>query len=344
MELHPGDKLKVRVIGSIVEYLFAPENPNAVLEKMADPEVRIISLTITEGGYNMDSATEEFRMSDEAVQWDLNHPDRPKTVFGYLIRALKRRRNKGIPGLTILSCDNIQHNGEVCKNMLISYMREAEPGLTGWVEENTTFPNTMVDRITPLTTRADKDYLKDHFHIDDQWPVTCEPFIQWAVEENFANGRPLWQSLGVQFVKDVTPYEKMKIRLLNAGHSLLGFLGALYGYNTIDETVRGPLFNSFLRRFMDREVTPVLGKIEGIDLEDYKDLLIKRFSNPNIKDRLSRICSESSAKIPKFLLPTIQEQLNRGGSTQFGALVVASWYRYLELASFTEDHLKYRIL
>jgi mannitol 2-dehydrogenase len=223
-------------------------------------------------------------------------------------------------------------------------MREAEPGLTGWVEENTTFPNTMVDRITPLTTRADKDYLKDHFHIDDQWPVTCEPFIQWAVEENFANGRPLWQSLGVQFVKDVTPYEKMKIRLLNAGHSLLGFLGALYGYNTIDETVRGPLFNSFLRRFMDREVTPVLGKIEGIDLEDYKDLLIKRFSNPNIKDRLSRICSESSAKIPKFLLPTIQEQLNRGGSTQFGALVVASWYRYLELASFTEDHLKYRIL
>ncbi|MFC2125305.1 mannitol dehydrogenase family protein [Bacteroidota bacterium] len=332
MVMEPGNKFSISVIGSIVEYLFAPDNPEAALEKMADPDVRIISLTITEGGYNFDSTTGDFIMNDTTIQWDLEHPDVPKTVYGYITRALQYRRDRGLPGLTILSCDNIQHNGNVCKKMLLSYVKEAESGLIHWIGDNCSFPNSMVDRITPATSQSDITRLMDQYRMEDNWPVTCEPFTQWVIEDDFTGGRPSWESVGAQFVRDVTPYEKMKIRLLNAGHSLLGFAGTLYGYETIDETVRDPLFEAFLREFMDKEVTPVLGKIEGINIGDYKDSLIERFSNPNIKDKLARICGESSAKIPKFLLPTIQEQLDRGGPVKYGALIVSMWCRFLELA------------
>jgi mannitol 2-dehydrogenase len=324
--------LNARVIGSIIECLFAPADPDAVIEKMADPDIKIITLTITEGGYNFDTATGEFQITEPAIQWDLDNPENPKTVFGYLTQALKRRRERGISGLTIQSCDNIRKNGNVLKKMLLSFVKEAEPGLVTWIEKHITFPDCMVDRITPVTTPSDIENLKSTFRIDDAWPVVCEPFIQWVIEDNYSNGRPDLESVGVQFVSDVSPYEKMKIRLLNAGHSLLGFSGSLYGCKTIDETVRIPLFGSFLREFMDIEVTPVLDEVEGINIEDYKDSLIQRFGNQNIKDNLSRICLESSAKIPKFLLPTIREQLERGGEIKRSAVVIAAWCRYLELA------------
>jgi len=337
MITEPDGTLNARVIGSIVEYLFAPANPEAVVEKMADPDIKIITLTITEGGYNFDEATGEFRITEPSIQWDLNNPENPKTVFGYLTQALKRRRDRGISGLTIQSCDNIQKNGHVLKKMLLSYIKAAEPELVSWIEKQVTFPDCMVDRITPVTTLSDIENLKNVYGIDDAWPVVCEPFIQWVIEDNYSNGRPEWESVGVQFVHDVSPYEKMKIRLLNAGHSLLGFSGSLYGCNTIDETVRIPLFRSFLREFMDIEVTPVLGELEGISIEDYKDSLIQRFGNKNIKDKLSRICLESSAKIPRFLLPTVKEQLERGGEIKRSVVVIAAWCRYLELSG-TKGH------
>jgi mannitol 2-dehydrogenase len=332
--------LSSRVIGSIVEYLFAPENPEAVLGKMADPDIKIITLTITEGGYNFNAATGEFLIKEPSIQKDLKNPENPKTVFGYITQALKRRRDRGVPGLTIQSCDNIQKNGDIIKKMLMAYVREAEPELVEWIQKQVTFPNCMVDRITPVTTLSDIGKLKSVYGIADEWPVVCEPFIQWVIEDNYSNGRPDLESVGVQFVPDVEPYEKMKIRLLNAGHSLLGFLGTLYGCNTVDETVRIPLFRNFLREFMDHEVTPVLGKTEGIIIEDYKDSLIQRFGNPNIKDQLSRICLESSAKIPKFLLPTIKEQLKSGGQIKRSTLIVAAWCRYLELAGTTGYNYK----
>jgi mannitol 2-dehydrogenase len=335
MITEPDGTLNVRVIGSIIECLFAPADPEAVLEKMADRDIKIITLTITEGGYNFDSATGEFQIEEPSIQWDLNNPENPRTVFGYLTQALKRRRDRHIEGLTIQSCDNIQKNGHVMKKMLLSYVKEAEPGLITWIEKHVTFPDCMVDRITPVTMQSDIEKLKSAFGIDDGWPVVCEPFIQWVVEDNYSNGRPEWESVGVQIVSDVCPYEKMKIRLLNAGHSLLGFSGSLYGCNTIDETVRIPLFGSFLREFMDIEVTPILEEVRGINIEDYKDCLIQRFGNQNIKDKLSRICLESSAKIPKFLLPTIKEQLGRGGEIKRSVVVIAGWCRYLELAGTT---------
>ena len=324
--------LNARVIGSIIECLFAPANPEAVLDKLVSPGTKIITLTITEGGYNFDASKGEFQINEPLIQWDLNNPENPLTVFGYLTQALKRRKKRGIAGLTIQSCDNIQRNGHVLKKMLLSFVKEAEPELTGWIEKHVTFPDCMVDRITPVTTKSDIENLKSVYGIEDAWPVVCEPFIQWVIEDNYSQGRPDLESVGVQFVPDVGPYEKMKIRLLNAGHSLLGFSGSLHGCNTIDETVRIPLFSSFLREFMDIEVSPVLGNVGGIDLEAYKKSLIERFGNPNIKDQLSRICLESSAKIPKFLLPTINEQLKRGGAIKRGTVVIAAWCRYLELA------------
>ena len=325
-------RLDPRIIGSVVENLFGPENPQTVIEKMADPDVKIISLTITEGGYNVDAATGSFIMSEPSIQWDLHHTDHPKTVFGYLTQAMKRRRDRGLPGITILSCDNIQHNGNICRKMLIAFMKAAEPGLIEWTDNHITFPNSMVDRITPATMPSDINNLRAQYEIEDAWPVVCEPFIQWVIEDDFANGRPSWESAGVQFVNDVSPYEKMKIRLLNAGHSLIGLLGSLIGYGSINEAVMDPLLEKILRKFMDDEVTPLLGEMEGIDLKMYKESLIQRFTNPYLKDRLSRICSESSAKIPKFLLPTIKEQLVRGGSIEIGTLILAAWCHYLERA------------
>jgi mannitol 2-dehydrogenase len=332
MITEPDEILTARVIGSIVECLYAPDDPQAVIEKMADPDTKIITLTITEGGYNFDSATGEFLINEPSVQTDLKNPESPKTVFGYLTRALKRRMDRGLKGLTIQSCDNIPHNGVVLKRMLLAYVKEAEPLMTDWIEKEIAFPNSMVDRITPVTSLKDKENLKAVFSIDDACPVVCEPYIQWVIEDNYANGRPSWETVGTRFVKDVAPYEKMKIRLLNAGHSLLGFLGTLSDCNTVDEAVEVPLIADFLRSFMDKDVIPVLGTIEGIDLTKYKDNLIQRFGNPYIKDNLSRICLESSAKIPKFVLPTIRENLESGGDIKHTTAIVAAWCRYLELA------------
>jgi mannitol 2-dehydrogenase len=328
----PDGTRTARVIGSIVEYLFAPDNPKAVIEKMASPDIRIITLTITEGGYNFNADTGDFQSVEPSIQHDLNNPDRPQTIFGYLTQALKLRKERGLPGLTIQSCDNIQHNGAVTKKMLLSYITLAAPGLTEWVLLNVSFPNSMVDRITPVTSPADIQSLQDDFSITDAWPVVCEPFCQWVIEDDFINGRPEWDSVGAQFVLDVTPYEKMKIRLLNGGHVALGFTGYLNGYEYVGETMDDQVFFDFVRGFMDEEAGPILEPVPGIDLESYKDTLMQRFRNPFIRDQLTRIFSESSAKIPKFLLPTINDQLKINGPIHRGALIIAAWCRYFELA------------
>lgn len=335
----PDGTRTARVIGSLTEYLFAPENPEAVIERMASPDIRIITLTITEGGYNFSASTGEFLIDEPLIQHDLNNPGSPKTVFGYLTRALTRRRDMRSAGLTIQSCDNIQKNGDLLRKMLLSYVKEAEPGLEDWIEKHITFPNSMVDRITPVTTESDIENLKNVYGIEDAVPVVCESFIQWIIEDNFSKGRPEWESAGARFVDDVSAFEKMKIRLLNAGHSLLGFTGALYGYTYIHEAAHDPLFAKFLRHFMDKEVTPVLDDVPGINLNAYKDTLFERFGNSFIKDNVARICLQSSAKIPKFLLPTVREQLKAGGPLECSALIVAAWCRYAE--GFDEAGNKY---
>lgn len=345
---HPNGQVENRVIGSMVEFLYAPENKQAVIDKLACKETKVVSLTITEGGYHFNPATGEFNASDPAIQHDAKHLDDPTTAFGYIAAALKERRDLGLPPFTVQSCDNIQHNGAVTRRMLLAFIELFDPELKQWVAHNVAFPNGMVDRITPVTTNAEIDYLALELGVDDEWPVTCEAFSQWVVEDNFCNGRPNWDKVGAQFVSDVTPYEKMKIRLLNAGHSVLGLLGSIHGFSTIDEAVSDPLFARYLRAFMDQEVTPLLAALPGINLEFYKDTLLERFANPNIKDSLARICLESSAKLPKFLIASVIENLAKVESPQsehqpqcqirLSALVLAAWCFYSDKRQSQEGY------
>jgi len=327
---HSDGSLHPRVVGSIVQYLFAPDDPGSVLDLMSDPGVRIISLTITEGGYHLHPVTGDFDADDPAIQEDLRAGATPSTAFGFITEALSRRRARGVPPFTVMSCDNIPGNGEVAHKMIGAFARLKDPELADWLEREVSFPNSMVDRITPATTDADRALLAEQFGVEDAWPVVCEPFTQWALEDSFSAGRPPLQEVGVQMVTDVQPYELMKLRLLNASHQALCYLGYLAGYRYAHEVCQDPLFTKFLLGYMDQEATPTLAPVPGVDLEAYKHQLIERFANPEIRDTLARLCAESSDRIPKWLLPVIREQLASGGEVARSALVVAAWARYAE--------------
>jgi mannitol 2-dehydrogenase len=327
VERGPGADTKARVIGAMTSFLFAPENTEAVLEKMASAEIRIVSLTITEGGYYLDPETGESNLDHPDIEHDLQHPAQPVGAFGYLAEALDRRRQRGLQPFTVMSCDNVQSNGDVTKRMLLAFAGRRDPSLRDWIAERGAFPNSMVDRITPATTDADRAAIRETYGIDDAWPVVTEPFRQWVIEDAFCDGRPSWERVGVQMTSDVHPYETMKLRLLNASHSAMGYLGFLAGFEYIHEVIADERFRTFVVDFMDEEVTPILEDVPGIDLASYKKALVERFSNPAIKDQVSRICMDGSAKIPKFILPTVREQLQRGGPTRRASLVIASWCR-----------------
>ncbi|MEQ5835336.1 mannitol dehydrogenase family protein [Marinobacter sp. NFXS9] len=327
---HADGHYDARVIGSMVDYLFAPDDPDAVVERMADPAIRIVSLTVTEGGYNFHPVTGEFNFSNLDVQQDLSNPEQPRTTFGLVTEALRRRRERGISPFTVMSCDNIQGNGDVAHRMFTAYARRRDAELAEWIEANVTFPNSMVDRITPVTTDADIAELQSRFDVEDRWPVVCEPFTQWVLEDRFVDGRPPVEDAGVQVVEDVEPYELMKLRLLNASHQALCYFGYLSGYRYAHEVCQDPLFVEFLLAYMENEGTPTLAPVPGVDLAEYRHTLIERFANPEIKDTLARLCAESSDRIPKWLLPVVREQLEQGGEIHRAAAVVASWARYAE--------------
>jgi mannitol 2-dehydrogenase len=327
---HPDGALEPRVIGSLIDYLFAPDDPEAVLERMTDPAVRIVSLTITEGGYHVHQVTGELDTSDAGIQRDLQAGTTPSTVFGFMVEALARRRAAGVAPFTVMSCDNIPGNGDVARRMLTSYARLKDPDLADWMLREVRFPNSMVDRITPVTADADKQALADRFGLDDGWPVVCEPFTQWVLEDAFGGDRPPLEEVGVQLVGDVEPYELMKLRLLNASHQALCYLGYLAGYRYVHQVCSDPLFVKFLLGYMEDEATPTLPPVPGVDLDRYKHQLIERFANPEVRDTLARLCAESSDRIPKWLLPVVREQLAAGRGIDRSALVVAAWARYAE--------------
>ncbi len=317
-----------RVIGSLVDYIYAPQNREAAIERMAAVETRIVSLTITEGGYFIDEATGEFLAGHPDIQHDLNHPTEPLTSMGLIAEALNRRRERHLPPFTVMSCDNLQGNGHVVQKILLAFTGLSNPALQHWIADNVAFPNSMVDRITPATTPADIASVSNRFGLDDAWPVVTEPFRQWVIEDTFCNGRPQWERVGAQLITDVAPYEIMKMRLLNGSHLAMAYLGALHGFTYVHEVMNDPLFNSFVERFME-EVTPVVPKIANVSVTEYKRSLMERFSNPTINDQVTRICSEGSAKIPKWLLPSVVELLDQGAPTELLSLVVASWIFYL---------------
>lgn len=318
-----------RVIGAITRFLLAPDDPEAVIEKMASAQTRIVSLTITEGGYFIDQGTGEFQEDHPLIVHDLAHPNLPECAFGYLLEALERRRQRVLKPFTVLSCDNVQSNGDVTRKVLLRFAELRDASLKDWLAEQGAFPNCMVDRITPATTDADRTLVREVFGIEDAWPVVTEPFRQWVIEDRFCDGRPQFEKVGVQMTSDVHPYETMKLRLLNASHSAMGYLGYLAGFEYIYEIMADPQFRKYIRDLMNEEVTPILEPVPGVDLDEYKEILIERFANPTIKDQASRICLDGSAKMPKFILPSIREQLARGGSVTRLSLAVASWCRFL---------------
>jgi mannitol 2-dehydrogenase len=326
---HADGVYEPRVIGAITEYLFAPDNPEAVIEKLSDEATRIVSLTVTEGGYSIDHVTGEFDPAGDVAR-DLEPGTTPRTTFGFVTEALRRRRERGLAPFTVMSCDNLQGNGHLSRRVFTAFARLRDAELGAWVERQVEFPNSMVDRITPVTTDEDRAEVRERFGIDDRWPVVCEPFTQWVLEDAFSLGRPPYEDAGVQLVADVEPYELMKLRLLNASHQALCYLAYLSGYRLVHEAAQDPLFRAFVRGYMDDEATPTLAPVPGVDLDDYKQTLIERFSNREVRDTIARLCAESSDRIPKWLLPVVRRQLETDGPIEHSAAVVASWARYAE--------------
>lgn len=329
-ELGDSDDTQSRIIGSISDMLLAEDSIQAVIDKLASPHIRIVSLTITEGGYCIDDSTGEFIAHLPQIQQDLAQPHAPRTVFGVLCAALAQRRANHTPAFTVMSCDNLPHNGNVARKALLAFAALSDPDLHDWIAANVSFPNAMVDRITPMTSNAHRLQLHDQLGIDDAWPVVCEPFIQWVLEDKFSNGRPAWETVGVQLTDDVTPYEEMKIKLLNGSHLALTYLGFLKGYRFVHDTMNDPLFVAYMLTYMDKDVTPQLAPVPGIDLAVYKNTLVQRFSNQAIADQLERVCSDGSSKFPKFTVPTINRLIADGAELKRAALVVAAWALYLK--------------
>ena len=325
---HPDGRLEPRVVGALNEYLYTPDDADAVVERMAAATTHVVSLTITEGGYGIDPRSGTFRPTQPAVLLDLRPGSQPTTVFGLVTAALRRRRERGLPAFTVVSCDNMPRNGDVAREAFAGFAALADPELSDWVRAEVAFPCSMVDRITPVTTDDDRALSAERFGIQDGWPVVCEPYLQWVLEDTWSAGRPPLDEVGVQMVDDVHPYELMKLRLLNAGHQALGYLGYLCGYRTTDAACADPALAEFLLDYMVREATPTLLPVPGVDLAVYRRTLLERFGNPAVRDTLARLCADSSDRIATFLLPVVRERLAAGGDVTRSALVCAAWARY----------------
>jgi mannitol 2-dehydrogenase len=327
---HGLGEREARVIGSIVDHIYAPREPERVLDVLADPNTRIVSLTVTEGGYNIDPLSGRFDVNNPVILADLVPGVMPSTMFGYVVEALRRRRARGIPPFSVMSCDNVQGNGEVSRSSTVAFAAMIDPELAEWISSEVAFPSSMVDRITPTTTSQDIDELLEGFGIDDAWPVICEPFSQWVLEDEFVDGRPPLEEAGVQITDNVGPYELMKLRLLNAGHQAMAYSGFLSGYVYAHEAASDAVFVEYLLGYMNDEARPTLDDVPGIDLDEYVLTLISRFSNPAIRDSLARLCAFSSDRIPKWVLPVIRANLIAGREVDRGVAIVASWARYAE--------------
>jgi mannitol 2-dehydrogenase len=325
----PNAAPEISVIGPIVEYLFAPTDPEAVLKRLCDPAIRIVTMTLTEGGYNIDDETHAFKLDAPDIVHDLANPATPRTAFGYVAEALSRRRAQGIAPFTILSCDNLRHNGDVAKLAYTTFARARDPQLADWMESEIDFPNSMVDRITPGTAEADRARLNAASGIDDAIPVFCEDFIQWVMQDHFRYGRPKFEIVGVQMTEDVWAYEQIKLRMLNASHSMLGFPGLVAGYPLVHETVADPLIRELLMQFWDRDVIPLLTAPPGMSLTGYRDKLLERYLNPATRDQMVRIASDGASRIPIFAGDTIRTLIQKGGNIRRLAFLVAAFARCL---------------
>ncbi len=322
-----NNKSAARVTAPMIDYL-RPGNAAATISALSDPAIRIVSLTITEGGYFIDPASGVFNPEHPAIVADSQNPGDPKTVFGLIIAGLKARKDKGIVPFTVMSCDNIPGNGEVTHAAVSGLARLSDPALADWIEVNVAFPNGMVDRITPATGPREVGIAADDYGIDDNWPVFCEEFKQWVLEDHFPAGRPALEKVGVQFVPDVAPYEHMKIRILNGGHAAIAYPAALLDIHFVHEAMEDETVCAFLAKLEQDEIIPVIPPVPDTDLNAYFKKVESRLFNPKIGDTIPRLAQDGSNRQPKFILPTTADRLQRGEDVVGLSLVSALWCRY----------------
>ncbi|MFC0010666.1 mannitol dehydrogenase family protein [Devosia nitrariae] len=317
-----------RVIGSILSVLDANTERDKLIALMASPEIRIVSLTVTEKGYCHDPATGELHAGHPDIVHDLANPQSPKSAPGLIVEALARRRVAAQPAFTVMSCDNLPSNGKTTRRIVSRFAALRDEALGRWVEESVAFPSTMVDRIVPATTDADRETIAGLIGADDAWPIMTEPFTQWVIEDHFPAGRPPFETVGAQMVADVEPFELMKLRMLNGSHSTLAYLGYLAGHQHVADAMGDPAFVKLIHGLMSEEVIPTL-HMPGTDLPAYRDELLARFANPALKHRTWQIAMDGSQKLPQRLLGTIRDRLKAGQTITRLALGVAAWMRYV---------------
>ncbi|MBV1704366.1 MAG: mannitol dehydrogenase family protein [Hyphomicrobiales bacterium] len=322
-----ADATAARVTGAMVDFV-KPGDPAAMLAALARPEIRIVSLTVTEGGYYIDPATQKFDAAHPDIVADSRNPDAPRTAFGLILAGLARRRAAGMVPFTVMCCDNIPGNGHVTRNAVAGLADLVDKDLAKWVREAVAFPDSMVDRITPATSDRERAIVKDRYGYEDSWPVFCEDFKQWVLEDNFPAGRPPLEEVGVTFTDAVGPYENMKIRVLNGGHAAIAYPGGLLDIHFVHEAMEDAQIRAFLAKLTKDEIMPTFEPPPGASKEDYRLLIERRFSNPKIGDTISRLALDGSNRQPKFILPPVRDRLAAGGGAAGLALVSAMWCRY----------------
>lgn len=327
IELDPAGKT-ARRIGAMVDFIEVQPDNAALITAMTRPEIRIVSLTVTEGGYYVDPATGRFDPTHPDIRSDAQNPDRPATAFGAILAALKARRAAGIAPFTVMSCDNLPGNGHVTRAAVAGLARLSDPTLADWVETHVAFPNGMVDRITPATGPRERAMAAAFGLGDDPVPVTCEPFRQWVLEDHFPAGRPPLEKVGVTFTEHVHAYEAMKIRILNGGHAIIAYPGGLLDIEFVHEAMAEPLISGFLDKVERDEIIPIVPPVPGTDLAAYYSLIRERFSNPEVADTERRLCLDGSNRQPKFIIPSIADNLARGQLPRGLILESALWCRY----------------
>jgi fructuronate reductase len=320
---------RLQLIGNLGAQLVAPENPGAVLEAIASPATHIVSLTITEKGYLHDPTSGRLLEHHPDIAHDLLHAAAPRTAIGFIAHGLALRRARGLPPVTLLSLDNLPHNGRTLQGLVLAFARRVDAALASWIESQCTFPNSMVDRIVPATTEADRSRVAEQLHLYDAWPVPTEPYLHWVLEDRFAAGRPDWQLAGARLVADATPWERLKLRAVNGSHSAIAYLGAMAGWATVDEAIAQPELRAFVRALLLEEVQPTLAALPELDFPAYVEGLLVRFANPALAHRTQQIAMDGSQKLPPRLLATVQQRLATGQPIARLALAVAAWMHYL---------------
>ena len=322
-----ADGEKIKAIGSIIDVLGGPEDADKLLARMSDAGTRIVSLTVTEKGYCLDVATGKLLLQAPAIAADLRSPATPKSIHGLIVQALRNRQAAGIPPFTVLSCDNLPNNGKLAKAAVLAYARELDPAFAQWIEANVRFPCTMVDRITPATTDADRAHVNGKTGLEDAWPVVTEEFVQWVIEDEFTMGRPDWDKFGAVFSDEIERWENMKLRCLNGSHSTLSYLGQLTGRETVADAMGLKLITDALDPLW-AEIREVLQAPKGVDTAAYVDRLKRRFRNPALKHKTAQIASDGSQKLPQRLLAPLRDRFANGLPSPAIATAVAAWMHF----------------